>query len=61
MEKRARLHPQMQLVRPSAGLFDADELREDELDQAVGGLERAWLPGQADENAARSTGMGVPA
>jgi hypothetical protein len=61
MEKRARLHPQMQLVRPPAGLFDADELREDELDQAVGGLERAWGPGQAAENAARNTGMGVTA
>ncbi|HEU4559388.1 MAG TPA: hypothetical protein VFS20_16135 [Longimicrobium sp.] len=51
----------MQLVRPPAGLFDADELREDQLDQAVGGLERAWIPGQADETAARRTTMGVPA
>ena len=58
MEMRARLHPQMQLVRPPAGLFDADELREDELDQAVGGLERAWIPGQVDD---RRTSVGVPA
>lgn len=55
MEQRARLHPQMQLVRPPAGLFDADELREDELDQAVGGLERAWTPAAAAETVARTT------
>ena len=58
MDQRVRLHPHVQMMRPPAALFDADELREDELDQAVGGLERAWIPGQADE---RRTSVGVPA
>lgn len=49
MEKRARLHPDVHVVSPPAAFFEADELRDDELDQAVGGLERAWIPGHNDE------------
>lgn len=51
METRARLHPDVQIIAPPAGLFDAGELRDDELDQAVGGLERAWIPASVENDA----------
>lgn len=51
METRARLHPDVQIVAPRAGSsIDSDELREDELEMAVGGLERAWIPRAASDS-----------
>jgi len=58
MEKQARLHLPVQVVAPPAGLVDAGELGDDELEMAVGGLARAWTPAAAAEAAARTA---VPA
>ena len=50
MEKRARLHPDVQVVAPPASFFGgAGELGDDELDMAVGGLERVWIPSDRTE------------
>jgi hypothetical protein len=44
MNHRTRLHEDVRIVAPPAGLADAGELLDDELEAVVGGLERVWLP-----------------
>lgn len=58
MDERIRLHPGAQAVAPPAGLFETGELGDDELEMAVGGLDRAWTPAAASEAATRATTPG---
>jgi hypothetical protein len=58
MDKRARLDLDALAAALPAGLFETGELDDDELEMAVGGLDRAWTPAVAGEAATRTT---VPA
>jgi hypothetical protein len=51
MEKRMRLQEDVRVMAPPPGFRVDAELIDEELDQVVGGLERAWLPGAADREA----------
>jgi hypothetical protein len=55
METRTRLHESVRVMVPPPGFRDPGELIDDELDQVVGGLERAWIPGAEAPEAGAAT------